>query len=119
MSDSRPWVARFRNGPCEPGPDRIWVVGEPWRVIKLAPVSGAGREAPRADWVIVGGDGIGEDPDAEPWPGEVTYRLIEIGSGEIGDGADREAARVGWYGLVDPTPRPERPRDEGPRYWGD
>jgi hypothetical protein len=65
-----PWVARFLDGPAAGTADHVFVVGEPWREIVLAPLSR--RPDP---WVIVGGDGIGDPETNDPWLGQVAYRL--------------------------------------------
>ena len=71
---SGPWAAHIVDGPAASEADRLWRVGPVWREIRLAPMPSQLRGE---HWVIVGGSGIPED-DAPPWPGEVSYLLVEI-----------------------------------------
>jgi hypothetical protein len=75
MTDvSGPWAAHILDGPAASEVDRLWTVGPVWREIRLAPMPSAARGD---HWVIVGGSGIPDD-GAPPWPGEVSYRLVEV-----------------------------------------
>ena len=86
-----PWAARFRDGPCVDD-ERVWVVGDPWEWLVLAPIaSGRGHH-----WVIVGGTGIGGPPE-EPWVGQATYRLVDVEPGLVVG----EWGRVAYYVLAD------------------
>jgi hypothetical protein len=105
-----PWLAEFLNGPIAEDQTHVFVMGPVWQWIVLAPMPETTSRA--RHWVIVGGDGIGGTPE-EPWPEQVTYRLVEVIPGDVVG----EPGAIARYGLVDPRPRPAV--DEGPRYWGD
>lgn len=101
------WSARVADGPIlddvirgvEPV-DRVFVVGEPWKTIRFAPMPESLHRPPH--WVIVGGDGIDADlPLALPWPGEAVYRLSAV-EPATGDGDDELVELIAIYSY-DPT----------------
>jgi hypothetical protein len=72
-----PWAAHLVDGPAVSEADRLWAVGPIWREIRLAPMPPSAARGEH--WVIVGGSGIPDDePDVPPWPGEVSYQLVEV-----------------------------------------
>jgi hypothetical protein len=104
------WVARFRGGPCSGEPDHVFVVGPIWEEIELAPMPPTLSRPPH--WVIVGGTGIGPEPN--PWPGQVRYRLAELaGVDELGDSiAYYEVEEAGGSGDREHAQEEQHEHDE-------
>jgi len=72
-SSAGPWRARFLDGPAREH-ERHWVVGPVWQRIHIA-------HPGEWSWVVVGGDGVPLDDDAEPWDDETIYELDHVTEG--------------------------------------
>lgn len=102
------WVMTFRDGPLRDEPEHVFLVGEPWQLVELAPMPAGLTRPPH--WVIVGGDGIGREE--HPWPGQETYRLVETRPQADGDDVavyeweERTGAATGGRVGSDPTAEP-------------
>jgi hypothetical protein len=87
------WVARFRDGPAADSPERVFAVGPVWQRIQLTPMPDP------HGWTISGGDQM-PWRTSEPWPGEVTYHLVEL----VLDADDPGAGdRIAYYELAPTT----------------